>query len=733
MGRMPLQRRLMSSATLAAIAFNLPVAQALDFEYGELTGSWKSTLSFSGALRTEKADARLLGKLSLNPDLCPDGCLSFTGDPEPNQRLVDAPGAFLGTNKDDGSLNYGQWDPTAAIVKLSTEVAGNYGDWSFKLGAIGFFDPVNYRFTETNADTTFQPRNEGRPHRRGHPIGQEIQIRDAFVSRPFVLMEHEYSLTVGWQRYRWGESTYVALNSLSELQPPDARLLRHPGTPISEVFRSTPLIALNTSIGEGMSLDFVYQMAWRPVVVDPGGAFNSDIDFYNNDNFNISIGQFHDDPLRLQRIPFPINAISNSSFTGEVLPLKFARPNNQGQVGGKFTWYLPDFNGGTELGFYALNYHSRLPYFSVISTDESCARDAAGFVEAFTACDGFVGLNPETGGEPAPIDTQKVFFAYPENIQMIGMSFNTNVGKWSMAGEYSFRPNLPLQVSAVDVFFAGLQPSLPRQDITLGVTPEFIAQSIASITGSIGDIATSNPQQLLGQVTALLNGLPVLLPAAASGVTLPSSRNAVPDFLSGYRGIEIGPNQRINGFERFPVQQLDITGIRALGSSENPFGADQVIILVEVGMTHVIGMPSRGRLQLEGGDNNNTHASPGADGTGRPGGVPDTRSLVPTQQTSGFADSFSTGYRILTRFEYNNVFAGINVKPELLFGHDVYGISPQPIQNFVEDRITYQASAVFENGGPWTGQLVYQGSTGGGTVNTQRDRDIVGFQVGYTF
>jgi len=79
------------------------------------------------------------------------------------------------------------------------------------------------------------------------------------------------------------------------------------------------------------------------------------------------------------------------------------------------------------------------------------------------------------------------------------------------------------------------------------------------------------------------------------------------------------------------------------------------------------------------------------------------------------------------------VFLGINFKPELLLGHDVYGIAPQPIQNFIEGRIQYQASAIFENGGPWTGQLVYQGSTGGGTNNTQRDRDIIGFLVGYTF
>lgn len=729
-----MNHKLIGSAALAAIAVHVP-ALALDFEYGELTGSWKSSLSVGGAFRAEKADSRLIGKLNLDPGLCPDGCFSFTGDPAPNQRLIDAPGAFIGANKDDGDLNYRQWDPVAAVTKFSTDLAGSYGDYNFKIGFFAFFDPVNYRFTETHPDTTFQPSKTGRPYRRGAPLAQDLQIKDAFVGGAFNLFDHDFNATVGYQHIRWGESTFVVLNSINELQPPDARVLHQPGTPINEVFRPVPLITLNTQLAEGMSLDLIYQLAWRPVNPDPGGAFYSNIDFYHSSEFLIGLGQFHEDPDRLQRIPFPISDISNSSFTANVLPLKFAQPNNQGQVGAKLTYYAADFNGGTEFGFYGLNYHSRLPYFSVISTNESCARNSAGFVEAFTDCNGFIGLNAQNGLEPAPIDSEQVFFAYPENIQVFGISFNTNVGKWSLAGEYSVRPNMPLQVSAADVFFAGLQPSLPRQDITLGLTPEFIAQTVASLGGSIGNITADDPAQLLGQVSALVNGLPTLLAAFGSGdtFTLPSSRHAVPDFLSQYRGIEIGPNQRINGYERFVVDQLDLTGIRAIGASENPFGADQVIILTELGITHIYGLPNRSRLQLEGGDNNGTHASPGANGSGQPNGTPDPRSLNPRQQTKGFASSLSMGYRILTRFEYNNVIAGLNFKPAIFVGHDFYGISPLPVQNFVEDTISYSVSTEIENGGPWSGQLLYQGSTGGGTVNTQRDRDVIAFQIAYTF
>ena len=722
------------SAVLVALAYQMP-AHAIDFEFGEFTGSWKSSLSVGAAVRAEKADARLIGKTNINPALCPDGCLSFTGDPAPNQRLVDAPGAFVGTNKDNGDLNYDQWDLVSGVTKLSTDLSGQYDNLNFKFGVLAFFDPVNYRFTESHPDTNFQPARTARPSNQGRPVGQDFQIKDAFIGGAFNLLGQDFNATVGYQHIRWGESSFVVLNSINELQPPDARLLHQPGTPINEVFQSVPLLSFNTQLGEGLSLDLIYQFAWRRVNPDVGGTFYSFLDFYNADSFLVSVGQFSEDPDRLQRIPFPINAISNSSLTAQVLPLSFAQPNNQGQGGFKLTWYLPEFNGGTELGFYGLNYHSRLPYVSVIATSESCARDANGFVDAFTSCNGFVGLNPETGLEPAPIDSLKVFFDYPENNQVFGVSFNTNIGKWSLAGEYSVRPNLPLQVSVVDLFFAGLQPSLPRQDITLGLSPQFITQTIAALGPAIGDITTSNPQQLLGNVTGLLNGLPTLLGAVGSGdvFTLPSSRNAVPDFISGYRGQEIQPNQRIRGYERFTVDQLDLTGIRAIGASENPFGADQVIILAEVGLTHIYGLPSIDRLQIEGGNNNNTHASPGADGTGRPNGTPDARSLNPTQQRKGFASDFSAGYRILTRFEYNNVFLGLNFKPALFFGHDAYGISPLPVQNFIEGTITYSISTEIENGGPWAGQLIYLGSTGGGTNNTQRDRDTFGFQISYTF
>jgi hypothetical protein len=40
---------------------------------------------------------------------------------------------------------------------------------------------------------------------------------------------------------------------------------------------------------------------------------------------------------------------------------------------------------------------------------------------------------------------------------------------------------------------------------------------------------------------------------------------------------------------------------------------------------------------------------------------------------------------------------------------------------------------MFEYGTRWSGQIYYQGWTGGRSVDTMRDRDFLALAVGYTF
>lgn len=709
-------------------------ALADDFEFGDITGNYKSRLSFGAAMRVENPDPRLIGKVNLNPNLCgASDCISFSGDASQNEKLVRAPGAFFGSNKDNGDLNFHQWNLVSAVSKLSEDITVSWKELTLKVSAFGFFDPVNYSKDEHHPDTTFQPATTIRDPAVAHELGKDWQLKDAFVTGKFNVIDHDFSASVGYQHIRWGESTFNALNSISQINPPSSVLLHQPGTPINEYFRPTPAVLLGTQLIENLSLDLVYELGWEKAVAEPSGSFYSFLDVLKSNTALVSLGQFHEDPSGLQRLPFPGNAISNTSLTAQVLNERYGEPRHQGQFGGKLTYYAANLNGGTELSFYALNYHSQLPYLSAIATAQSCMADSTSFVSAFVDCNGFIGLNPTSGKEPLPIDTLKIFAAYPQDIQMFGTSFNTNIGKWSLAGEYSIRPNMPLQVDVSDLIFAGLQPAFPKQDLALGLNAATIQQTISSLGSVVGSLPVSNPALLLQDATALLKSLPTVLSVVGSGgVTIPGRRSAVPDYLEAYRGFTTQPGQTLQGYQRFVVDQLDLTGIRAIGASDNPIGADQILVLTEVGFTHIWNMPNRSQLQLEGGDNNDTHASPGADGTGN-NGQADARRLNPTQQTKGFASSFAWGYRLLAQFEYDNLFWDLNFKPSIQWQQDISGISPQPIQNFIAGTKTYVVGTSIESGQQWSGQLFYQGSTGGGTVNTQRDRDVVGVAISYTF
>ena len=725
------------SLALCASAICVP-ASATDLEIGSLAFHSKTGLSYGMAVRTEAPDPRLIGKLNLDPNICGSSdCISFSGDPAQNAKLVKAPGAYFGSNKDNGDLNYGRWNLVAAVSRISEDLVIHWSDLTFKLGAQILFDPVNYYKDEHHPDSTFQPPLTPRSTGAQRELGKDWQLKDALVSGKFSLLDHDFSVSAGYQHIRWGEANFVALNSLGQINPPSQTLLHQPGTAIGDIFRPVPALLFSTQMNDQVSLDLLYELAWVPGVADPDGSFYSAYDVIKGNYVMLSSGQFHEDPNGLARLPPPANSISNSSATARMLDDHFGYPRGSGQFGGRLSYFAPGFNGGTEFGFYALNYHSQLPYFSAVAANESCAYNSKSFVEAFFDCNGFIGLNPATGKEPLPVDTFKGFLEYPPDIQMYGMSFNTNIGKWSLAGEYSIRPNLPVQVAVLDIAYAGLQPAFPKQDLSLGANAATLAQTASSLGSVIGGITTNNPSQLLQDGTTFLNSLPTILQVIGSGgVTIPSGRTFVPDYLEGYRGFTVQPNQIIHGYQRLVVDQLDLTGIRAFGRSENPFGADQVLLLTEFGMTHIWNMPARSRLQLEGGDNNDTHASPGADGSGWPAGTsPDTysRTMNPTQQTHGFASSFACGYRILAQFEYDNLLWDLNFKPSLTWGQDLSGIAPRPMQNFVAGTKLYVVGTTIESGAHWNGQIFYQGSTGGGGVNTQRDRDVLALALTYAF
>ena len=141
-----------------------------------------------------------------------------------------------------------------------------------------------------------------------------------------------------------------------------------------------------------------------------------------------------------------------------------------------------------------------------------------------------------------------------------------------------------------------------------------------------------------------------------------------------------------------------MTGTKTFGSV---LGADSGVFLIEAAHTKVHGMGSV-PFPLDG-----------------PGGTTATDS--------------SWGYRAVTKLDFFNAVGTVNLHPYIQFQHDVDGITPPPISNFVEGRKTVTLGVGADYLQKWGANLSYTRFFGGGKRNTLRDRDFLEFSLSYSF
>ena len=690
-------------------------AQAQSFSAGPFSVDLSHQAAIGAAVRMQDRDNRIVGKTNIagQQELClADDCVSSSGDPAPNQRFVDAAG-FYSVNGDDGNLNYNQHDLVGAAAKLTSDFVFDFG-WGISGFArtLAFFDHTNTGFDEFHPNTIYQPQTTRRSGAADQLIGTNFDLLDAYINfyAPIPFTDSEIGVKIGKQVLNWGESTVLVPNSINTISPPNLPRLRLVGSDLKEVFEPVPLAVFNFPVLDLFTVEAFYQWQWKPVVVDPVGSYFSTSDIAGGGEYAmLSFGKAPEDPDSLSTPAGLTGLLSSASRT--VNRLADRTPKDGGEYGISARLFLDDFMNGTELAFYHVNYHSRFPIASFIAAEASSCRDdisgitlppipipgvdpralaCTGIADdpagALAALGGFLAGTPSSfPGEALPVDTAKLFFEYPENIRLYGVSFNNTIGDIGLQGEIAFRDNLPVQVHQADLVFASLQQAFPDEDINI-----------------------------LGLAT------------------IPGNRNAVPDYVATrYRGHDVQPNDYIRGYESMKVFQGNLGGTLTFGAGSNPFGATQVLAIFELGLVHVMDLPSLDEIQFNG-PGTDTHYSPGVDGTGS-GGVEDARRQNPTQQTTGFVTENSWGYRLLTFMNYDNVFAGVNVSPLIGIFHDVEGYSPGPGGLFVEGTKQFIGGLRFDYLSRLGAEVRYTWYTGGAEHNQLRDRDYAQISFNVSF
>jgi len=399
-------RHLLAAAIASGVSAQ---AGAINFNIGEIEGQFDSSLSVGASWAVRGAD--------------PDFISNFNSQ--------GTRGAASTRTADDNRLNFKKGETFSKIFKGVHDLELKYGD-------SGAFVRGKYWYD-------FELKDEHRPFYDIDDSGRDraakssgAMLLDTFVYHNYTLGELPGNVRLGKQVVNWGESTFIG-NSINSINPIDVAALRRPGSEIKEGLIPVNMFYVSQNLSENLAAEAFYQLQWEKTVVDNCGTF------FGSD----PIPQGCTDRLVAAGLDLPPGVSDNignpDADTNAYVPrAKDRDARDGGQYGMALRWFLPELND-TELGVYALNYHSRNPYLSTLRTTGA--------------------------GGLAAVRNARYFIDYPEDIRLYGLTFQTNLGGTSLGGEVSYRPNMPLQLNTVDLLNATFgNPNSPLVTTGFGTT-----------------------------------------------------------------------------------------------------------------------------------------------------------------------------------------------------------------------------------------------------------------------
>jgi hypothetical protein len=417
------QSRFATRTLSAALALGLmglvsTPAQAIEFSSGEWSGSVDTTLSYGASWRLKDYAPDDVGKQANDP-------LVFSYD-KLTQRTV--PGRWS-ANGDDGILNYpDSGDIISHLVKATVEAQVGWRNFGGFFRATAFYD-----FENADKDALSDVAQER--------VGSDVRLLDAYIFGNHEVGGKFLNWRLGQQVVSWGESSFIQ-GGINVINPVDVSKLRVAGAELKEAFEGINMLFGSIDLTDAVAVEALYMFEFEPIIPDPAGTYFATNDIGTPGGSYAMLGFVYPQPVINPDLygrvcgqgdygasdsPLPPSLVAVGC--GLSLPRSATRlASDSGQFGASLRWFLENL-GGTELGFYFLNYHSRLP----VTSGTTVNKVPPGFTNSY-------------------------WTEYPEDIQLYGVSFNTNVGTWSLAGEVSYRPNLPLQKDDVEVLFAGLTP-----------------------------------------------------------------------------------------------------------------------------------------------------------------------------------------------------------------------------------------------------------------------------------
>jgi hypothetical protein len=287
-------------------------------------------------------------------------------------------------------------------IRGSSTLSLEYGDFGMLARGNYFYDHVY--------------DNENLADKAHDKLVRDFSLTDLMVYGYFGDND-QVNIRLGKQVISWGENTFIQ-GSINDINTVDLNKLRQPGRALKDAFIGTNAAYVSWNVDDEWTIESFYLFEFDQIQLDPagsfwttldavgaGGGFDSDGDGVVGENLPGPFGT----PLGSCQSP---DGLDDCGLVGGNLVRVGDRAAKGGQYGLAIRKFFPNLFNGSEIAIYYQNLHDHVPMISTY------------------------------------YNTGAFFLEYVENIERLGISFNTNIEGWVVAGEYHVRKDAPIQMTA---------------------------------------------------------------------------------------------------------------------------------------------------------------------------------------------------------------------------------------------------------------------------------------------
>lgn len=686
------------SVASAILALASTQASAVNFELGDFEVSFDSTFSLGSSWRVEDRDFNYIGKSNhpsfnwegYNPALAAAYVNTplYLGAQKYSSADVWAhPAGGYSNNGDAGNLNWDSGESFSQVFKGLHELDIRKDNYGAFVRFMYFYDfkmmDGDTAYVNPTSNTQFDPCAD----KDARDLScTDIRLLDAFVYADFDLNDgyNPLSIRVGNQVLSWGESTLISHGIA--INPVDIARLKAPGAELKEAFIPVGMAWASLGINDNLSVEAFYQYDWQETYLPTPGSYFSTNDFAGAGGYanNIQLGFTSNPDIDMAHLLGGLNGLYGDHQTA-LANLGVTDPATAAAL----------------LGQMYLAYPTKV---TVRGKDDYAITE------------------PENGGQ---YGLKFTVYAPELNDTEFGLYYvNYHSRRPVVSGVAAdFRQDAimqDLQYIATNEITADNIQNLKAFSKGILEYPEDIKLYGFSFNTNIGQTAFSGeisyrqdePLQM-DDVEILYAGMPQQLANAGLRPDL--------DGISQLKGVESGDYAR--GYILSDTTQAQFTLAHLFGPT---LGSDNLALVAEFGAIKINDLPDPAVLRLNGpGTARTPSLETGAEGlhTGLSNGP----------ETNPFPTENAWGYRLIAKADFNNVFAGINVSPKMVFSHDVDGITPDPLYLFVEDRKSLGLNINFDYQSKFSADISYNSFWGGvGTTNSVADKDYISLSIKYS-